>query len=184
MFILDFPVIRQSTLDTCSCASVQSCLCFFGFNHREGQIRSLMHVEKNTQEVHPRKIVRALKHFGLKAIYKKMSIEDVIKSIENERPVIINLQAWFKSKNPDYSLDNDGHYAVAIGFCRKKRRIIFSDPASFHKTYLSWEELEKRWHDGNKQDSNGKLVWDYDHMGIVVWGKKPSYNSAKIIRMR
>jgi hypothetical protein len=45
------------------------------------------------------------------------------------------------------------------------------------KVYLSYEELEKRWHDGNKTDL------DYDHMGVAVWGKKPSYKSDRIIRM-
>ena len=176
--ILDFPTIRQSTLDTCSCACVQACLCYYGFNHREGQIRSLMRVEKNTQEVHPRKIVKAIKKFGLGAIYRKSTLEDIMVYIDKGIPVILNLQAWYNSKTPDFSLDNDGHYAVAIGYDKKRRRIIFSDPASFYKTYLSFDELEKRWHDGESQS------WDYDHMGIIVWGKKPSFRSGKIIRMR
>lgn len=178
MKILDFPIIRQSTLDTCSCACVQACLCYYGINRREGQIRSMMKVEKNAQEVHPRKIVSALKKFGLKAAYSKIKLEDLISYVDYGNPTIVNLQAWYKSKHPDYSKDNDGHYAVAIGYDVNKKRIIFSDPASFHKTYLEYEELEARWHDGNKDD------WDYDHMGVVVYGRKPKYDSNKIIRMK
>jgi ABC-type bacteriocin/lantibiotic exporter with double-glycine peptidase domain len=181
--ILDFPVIRQSTLDTCSCASVQACLCYYGFDHREGQIRRLMRVERNTQEVHPRKIVKILNRFGLKAGYRKLTLNDLITYIDKGVPVIINLQAWYKTKDPDYSKDNDGHYAVAVGYDAAKRRIIFSDPACFYKTYLSYTELEKRWHDGDKVDSKGNEVWDYDYMGIAVWGKKSIFSSDKIVHM-
>lgn len=177
MNILDFPIVRQSTMDTCSCACVQSCLGYYGFNLREGQIRNLMHVQRNDQEIHPRKIVKAFKHFGLKSVYRKLTLNELMEYVDAETPVIINLQAWYRSKHPDFSQDNNGHYAVAIGYDRVKSRIIFSDPASFFKTYLSFEELEKRWHDGDKTD------WDYDHMGVVVFGKK-SYSSEKIIRMK
>ena len=175
MNALDFPIIRQSTLDTCSCASVQACLCYYGIDCREEQIRNVMQVRRNDQEIHPRKIVRAFRHFGLISVYGKLALNDLMAYVDRGTPVIINLQAWYKTKNPDFSLDNDGHYAVVIGY--DKRRIIFSDPASFYKTYLSFGELEKRWHDGDKGD------WDYDHMGIVVFGKK-SYRSEKIIRMK
>lgn len=178
MKILDFPVIRQSTLDTCSCACVQACLCYYGFNHREGQIRNLMRVKRNPAEVHPRKIVKVIKHFNLKARYKRFTIDEVIQSINLGVPVVLNIQAWSDSKDPSYyEQDNSGHYATAIGYDEKKKRIIFSDPCSFLKVYLSYEELEKRWHDGNKTDL------DYDHMGVAVWGKKPSYKSDRIIRM-
>ena len=132
MKTLDFPIIRQSTVDTCSCACVQSCLCYYGIYKREDQLRRLMRIEKHPLEVHPRKIVNALKSFGLTATYSKLEISDVIISIDEDEPVIINLQAWFRSKKPDYNTDNNGHYVVAMGY--DERRIIFSDPSCFYKT--------------------------------------------------
>ena len=177
MKILDFPVVRQSTVDTCSCATVQACLCYYGFNHREGQIRGLMHVDRTTQEIHPRKMVKVIKHFGLKALYRKLTPVDIMSYIDEGKPIILNLQAWYRSRHPNYTEDRNGHYAVAIGYDIDKGRVIFADPASFHRTYLTYEQLEKRWHDGERG------TWDYDHMGIVVWGTTPKYSSNKIIRM-
>jgi len=171
MRILDFPIVRQSTVYTCSCASVQACLCYYGLDYREGQIRRLMRIDRNTQEIHPRKIVKALKDLGLKASYKKLTLNNLIKYIERGIPVIINLQAW----GSDYNKDNSGHYAVAIGY--DSNRVIFSDPSSFYRDYLSYTELEGRWHDGDVGDI------DYSHMGIVVWGRRPVYMRDKIVHM-
>lgn len=181
MKILDFPTIRQSTTFTCSCSSMQACLCYYGFDYREEQIRRLMRIDRNTREIHPRKMVRVIKKLGLDAAYMKLALNDLIAHIDNDVPVIVGLQAWSESKKPNYNLDNDGHYVVAIGY--SEACVFFSDPASFYKTYLSYAELEERWHDGDKFDKSGKEIWDYSHMGIVVWGKKPVYRSDKIIHM-
>ena len=180
MELLDFPIVRQSTPDTCSCACVQACLCYYGLDYRDDEIRKFMDIGNGVKEVHPSKIVEALQHFGkLKAKYKKLTLDNIKVCINRHQPVILNLQAWYKSAKPNLSLDNDGHYAVAVGYdsIDQSSCIIFSDPASFYKTYLSGDELERRWHDGDKAD------WDYDHMGIIVYGRKPVYKSGVIIKM-
>ena len=175
MKILDFPIIRQSTIYTCSCASLAGILCYYGFNKRERQLANLMYVNQDSQEIHPRRIIRAARKFGLKARYAKLTIDDLIGYINKNIPVVVNFQSWSDAKIPDYTTDNNGHYATVIGYCEKKRWLIFSDPASFYRTYLSWDEFELRWHDGNVGDS------DYDHRGIIIWGKGTMYNSNKII---
>jgi len=175
--ILDFPVIRQSTRYSCSCASLQACLCYYGIDQREKQLIDQMHINKETLEIHPIKIVKMAKKYGLKARYKKLSIDSLIYYINNNIPVIINFQAWSRAATPDYTTDNNGHYAVVIGYDRNKRIIVFSDPSSYNKCYMPYDELNLRWHDGLKED------YDYDHRGIVIWGLKPQFNSKKIVRL-
>ena len=177
MKILDFPIVRQSSIDSCSCACVESCLCYFGFDYRENQIRNVMGIGAHPQEIHPKKMIKALNHFGLKTKYEKLTINDLVGYIDKDMPVILNIQAWSTSKHPDWNTDLNGHYAVAIGYDNKKKMIIFSDPASFYKTYLFYGELEKRWHDGDSKEP------DYSNMGIVVYGKSAKYKSDKIIHM-
>jgi len=173
--ILDFPVIRQSTTYTCNCACLQAILCYYGIDKREGQLAKLMNVTyRNSAEVHPKKIIKAARKFGLKTEYKKMSIATLRNYIDKDIPIIVNFQAWPTGKQKfDPSKDNNGHYAIIIGYNTKN--LIFSDPCSFYKTYLPYGEFAVRWHDGNTTDP------DYSNMGIVIYGKKPVYNS-KIIK--
>jgi predicted double-glycine peptidase len=91
-------------------------------------------------------------------------------------PVILILQAWAEKTNVDWENDwIDGHYVVAIGFDEKN--IYFEDPSSVLRTYLSFEELKKRWHDA---DTNGKKYINY---GIVAQAKKKGYNLGDIEHM-
>jgi ABC-type bacteriocin/lantibiotic exporter with double-glycine peptidase domain len=173
--MLDFPIIRQSTTYTCNCACLQACLCYYGIDKREGELAKLMNVTaENSNEVHPKKIIKTAQKFGLKAEYLKLTKEDIIDYINDDIPVIVNFQAWSEDKDPDYSYgkDSEGHYAIIIGYDGKN--FIFSDPCSFYKTSLSYKEFEERWHDGYPEDE------DYDHMGIILYGKKPVFDSKLI----
>lgn len=176
--ILNFPIIRQSTRYSCICAAFQSCLCYYGIDRREKQIINEMHINDSTPEIHPRKIIKIAKKYKLKASYKKLTINNILQYIKNNIPVIVNFQAWSSSKNPNYAVDNNGHYAVVIGFNDKKQILIFSDPSSYNKCYLSYKEFDFRWHDGDKAD------YDYDHMGIIIYGKSPVFNNDKIIKIK
>src|SRR3989339_795185 len=57
-----------------------------------------------------------------------------------------------------------------------KNKIFFDDPHSFERTFLEDKELKIKWHakEGNK---------DITNHGIAVFGKKPVYDSKKIIHM-
>ena len=76
-----------------------------------------------------------------------MAPDDLRAAIDKEHPVMLTLQAY---RDGDVAIPyserwEDGHYVVAIGYDDK--RIIFEDPASFHRTFLSDGELVERWHD-------------------------------------
>ena len=67
------------------------------------------------------------------------------------------------------------NYVVCIGY--SSDRIIFEDPSSYTRTYLSFNELEERWHD--RDDNNKK---DPESVSIVIKGK-PKFKSNKIVHM-
>lgn len=68
----------------------------------------------------------------------------------------------------------DGHYVVAIGYDRGK--IYFEDPYAYERTFLSFRELNDRWHDV----AGGNI---YNHFGIALYGKAPKFKSRRMIHM-
>ncbi len=115
-------------------------------------------------------MVRVAKHFKLKAkIMERLSVENLKKNLTKGIPVILLLQAWGrKGKNLKHDW-KDGHYAVAIGFDKKK--IYFEDPSSILRTYISCQELEERWHDRDGEKKHFKTA-------IVVSGPKKDFSSV------
>jgi len=67
------------------------------------------------------------------------------------------------------------HNCVAVGY--NDNCIFFEDPSSVTRTYLSFDEFEKRWHD---VDDNNKTK--NNHVALVVKGEK-KYNSKLIVHM-
>jgi len=167
MKIIKFPEVKQTFDYDCGAKSVQSVLFYYGIDAREDEIMRLALTDKRKGTLISG-IIRAFKKYRLKTISGKMDIKKIKEFINKEIPVIILLQSWAGGKISNWQ-DNwkDGHYAVAIGYDSKK--IYFEDPYSFVKTYLSYSELEERWHgmDGKKKCFN---------YGIAVLGKKRKKN--------
>jgi len=114
-----------------------------------------------------------LNKYNLKFDSRTMTIQDIKNYIDKKVPVIILLQAW-NGKITNYTHDfHDGHRVVAIWY--DKNKIIFEDPYSFERTFLSYQELEERWH---AKEGNKKII----HHGIAVFGDE-TYHSSKIIHM-
>ena len=70
---------------------------------------------------------------------------------------------------------NDGHWVVPIGYDSKY--IHFEDPACQYRTFLSYDELNKRWHDIDTPDK--KLF----HFGISFYGKPERFDEYESIHM-
>ncbi len=176
MVMLDFPRLRQSHSYDCGALATQAVLEYYGFDVREDKV---MKMEKtNKSGTRPKKIFGVLKKYNLKPKMEKFKISDVKRFIKNGHPVILIIQAWTDRKKIDWEKDwKDGHYVVAIGF--DKNKMYFEDPSSVLKTYMTFKELEKRWHDAESTRKKGKK---YIHCGIVVSGKK-KYDGRKIIKL-
>ena len=174
MKLLPFPDNIQTYDYDCGAKALQSVLIYYGIEVREDALMKIVHTTKSG--TNPQNIVAAAKKYKLEATASEMNIFDVKGCIDREIPVILALQAWTRKKKIDWINDwQDGHYVVAIGY--DSDRIIFADPASVQRTYLSYDESKKRWHD---VDNRGKK---YDHLGIVIFGKKPKFKDDQLIHM-
>lgn len=174
--LIPFPQFRQSTEWSCGATTLQMVLAYYGIDSREERLRKHAGTtpKRGTTAGGLQRVVR---EHGLRfAAKQQMTASEVQQYIQKKIPVILLLQAWTKKKNVNWRNDwKDGHYVVAIGY--NARHMIFADPASIHRTILTYPELEQRWHDIDA----GKTT--YDHFGIAVYGKKSRYTPTTTIHM-
>jgi len=179
---LDFPDLRQEFNYDCGVTCFQQVLIYYGIEKREDELIKLLSTEKTSIIEHGTKLskmIEVAKYYGLEAeILRNSSIKKIKELLDEKIPSILLLQAW-----RDYSVDNldwekdyhDGHYVVAVGY--NDTRIFFEDPSSVVRTYLTYEELEKRWHD---VDDNNKTK--NHHVAVVIRGEK-KYKGDDIVHM-
>jgi len=173
MKILKFPELRQTYTWDCGVCALQSILEYYGLDVRESVIMKLAKTTKGGTSATG--IKRVIKKYGLDFTAGQMTVAQIKKYLDKKTPVILLVQAW-SDKKVDWEKDwADGHYVDAIGY--DKKRIYFEDPSSVLRTYLTYKEFEKRWHDGSVKGRK------YIHWGIAVFGKKPKYNPTKPIHM-
>ncbi|MBI4114869.1 MAG: C39 family peptidase [Candidatus Niyogibacteria bacterium] len=174
MKIITFPQLRQTYSYDCGAKALQAVLVYYGIEIREDYI--IEHAKTSKTGTPIRGIINVAQKYGLKTDSREMTLKDIQDFIKKKIPVILVLQAWTEQKNVDWEKDwIDGHYVVAIGYTKDK--ILFEDPSSFERTFLKYNELEKRWHDA---DTNGKK---YFHYGIAIFGRPHTFKSKKIIHM-
>lgn len=176
--VITFPEIRQSTNYSCGVSCVQGILYYYGIDIREDKLIKIFGA-KPTTDIHsgvdPDILVSTItQRWGLRVDMRPMDIDTVKDYIDKNIPVILAIQAWRKEdkavEGTDY-LDSyqDGHYIVAVGY--NDTYIVFEEPSLLsNRGYLSYEELENRWHD---MDFNGNK---YEHLGIAIYGKPPKYD--------
>ena len=103
------------------------------------------------------------------------NLNEVKKTVKAGDPVIVLLQAWsdrYMTIGDWRSDHDDGHYAIVIGFA--KRVILFEDPASFRRTWLSEREFLARWHD---RDTRTNEI--LEHFGMFLMGRQPVKKTLK-----
>lgn len=179
---LDFPDLRQFSNFDCGVTSLQQVLIYYGIEKREDELISLLSTKRTDIIEHGTKLtkmVEVAKYYGLEAeILKNTNIEKIKELIDDGIPPILLIQAWrdFSVKNLNWEKDySDGHYVVGIGY--NDTCLFFEDPSSVTRTYLSFDEFEKRWHD--EDDDNKTKI---SHVAVVIKGEK-KFNSSTIIHM-
>ncbi|MFH0867918.1 MAG: cysteine peptidase family C39 domain-containing protein [Candidatus Woesearchaeota archaeon] len=174
MKMLRFPKLRQTYDHDCGAKALQAVLAYYGIEVREDVL--IKHTETTKDGTSIDEIVNALGEYGLDSESRTMTIEEVIGFINSKIPVMLVLQAWTKKDQVDWENDwDDGHYAIAIGYSKKK--MYFEDPSSFHRTFLAFNELKERWHDVG---TNGNKYINY---GIAIYGKKPGFKLDMPVHM-
>lgn len=172
---LRVPRGRQPSGHTCGVQALESVLAYYGCKGvRKDRLVDCTGADANGTSIIG--IEKTILHYGLRYDSRSMTIADVIRYIDNDIPVILALQAWSKVEGIDYSdVWDEGHYAVAIGY--DDSVMAFQDPSDHNITYLSFEELLKRWHD---KGIDGSV---YTSWGIAVFGRKPRYKPHVMVPM-
>ena len=151
--LLDFPGFRQTYKWNCGTTSLNMVLAYYGNDINEVEL--IKTSEANKEIGTPIEgLKKAAKGHGLK--FKEdynMTTDDLRKNVDAGHPTLIMIQTWSKLDNPDWKNEWDqGHYTVCIGYDEKK--LIFADPISITRVFLSDSGLNSRWHgfgdDGKK----------------------------------
>jgi ABC-type bacteriocin/lantibiotic exporter with double-glycine peptidase domain len=180
--ILDFPDLRQISNFDCGVTCLQQILIYYGIEKREDELIKLLDSKRTSIIEHGTKLSKikeVTEYYGLECeILKNSSIKKLKQLIDEGIPAILLLQAWrdFSVDNLDWEEDySDGHYVVGIGY--NDNCIFFEDPSAVVRTYLTYEELDKRWHDVDDDNKTKN-----SHVMIVIRGEK-KFNSEEIIHM-
>ena len=175
MKILDFPELKQTFKYDCGASALESIFSYYGLDILEEEI---IKIAKTTEKTGTPvlEIIKTINHFGLKPKLKYLTIKDLKRLVSRKIPVILRIQAWADNKNIEWKNSwKNGHYVVAVGY--DKNKIYFEDPWSIKRTYLTFKELDDRWHD---IDIDGKK---YCNCGIFILNKRAKYNPNKAIHM-
>lgn len=145
MKMLNFPELKQAHNWDCGATCLQAVFLYYGLDIAEEKIIEIAETNDDRGTL-PSKMLEAIKHFGLKAESKNLSLKKIKQYIDKEIPVILLLQAWADEANVDWLKHfESGHYVVAIGY--GEGNIYFEDPWSFARTFLPEQILLDRWHD-------------------------------------
>ena|SRR5208282_3719762 len=168
--VLTYPETRQVFDYDCGANALMSMLVYCGVEEREERIAKLAGTTKEVGTT-TEGILFTFGYFGMEvSAGEGMTTADIREAIDQGHPVMLTLQAYRDADNIEPYKDDwtDGHYVVAIGYegdgTDPSDRIIFEDPASFHRTYLTDGELNERWHDDNGAANPPKL----QHWGCIL----------------
>jgi ABC-type bacteriocin/lantibiotic exporter with double-glycine peptidase domain len=174
--VLEFPLQRQVYDYDCGIAALQSILGYYGYDVSEGELLNLLKISNEGTD--PDTIIRGADEFDLKGeLIENTTIEKIKELINQKSPVICLVQAWTDKENINWKKEWEaGHYVVAIGY--NEKGLIFSDPSSMFKTFLTYSEFQDRWHDVSI-DYQKK----YLNSIIVITGEKPEFKKNYAIQM-
>jgi ABC-type bacteriocin/lantibiotic exporter with double-glycine peptidase domain len=175
MKLMEFPELRQAYDYDCGASVLQSILFYYGEEYRESDIIEDLKVDPDIG-AEPADIIRVARKYGLRPLEKEnISIDELKSFVDSGVPVMIMVQAW-----PDTPVDwNEewdwAHWVAVIGYDDK--RIYFEDPASSKRTYLTYDELDARWHAYIDQENKS---W---HYGIIMYGRQTEYRHTNMEHM-
>jgi trk system potassium uptake protein len=158
----------------CGVKAMQLVLAYYGIELREDYLIKVLESGANGTNV--RKMISLSKSLGFEVLADSgFTLDKIRHYVDQNRPVIVPIQAWAdKNMSPDdwEKDDNDGHYVIIVGY--QPGIIIFEDPSSFRKTWLSEDEFLARWHDVDPETQD-KL----ERFAIILLGKDPVKSSME-----
>jgi ABC-type bacteriocin/lantibiotic exporter with double-glycine peptidase domain len=143
---LAVPFYKQDKHYTCGPASLQMTLQFFGLRISEEELARLAKTS-HAGTAHA-DLVCAARELGFHCyVNADAQLEEIKYFLNLGLPVVVNYVE---------PTDEDGHYAVAIGYTKNK--IVLHDPWNGPNFTLSQEEFLRRWHDSTGSTHRWLLV--------------------------
>jgi predicted double-glycine peptidase len=174
MSMLDLPTGRQTFDFDCGAKALQLVFMYYGIDVREDELMKELKTDETGTRIE--NMVSVAERRGFQAIAScEVSLETVKKFVDEKHPVIVLVQAWadrymtLEDWKQDY---NHGHYVIVIGY--SDNIIVFEDPGSIRRTWLTEEEYIARWHDMDRRTQQ-KL----NHFAMVLLGKRPAGKSIE-----
>jgi predicted double-glycine peptidase len=167
--MIDLPSGRQTFDFDCGAKALQLVMAYYGVDVREDEL--IKELEIDRYGVPAKNMISAAERKGFQVVAKcGFPLETVKQYVDENHPVIVLVQAWAERYMTleNWKEDNDdGHYVVVIG--HHGYIIVFEDPASFRRTWMTEEELIVRWHDIDPRTQER-----LDHFAMVLLGKQPA----------
>lgn len=167
--IIDLPIGRQTFDFDCGVKALQIVMAYYGVDVREDELMKDLKVSKKGVSVQNMISVAGQKGFQVEA-KSGFTLETLKRYLDEKHPVIVLVQAWAERfmTLEDWKRNNEnGHYVVVIGY--EGSILVFEDPASFRRTWLTEEEFLARWHDIDPRTKKR-----LEHFAMVLLGKPPA----------
>ena len=179
--VLNLPDVRQATTYTCGVSALQAVLFYYGVEYRESALAEFAGSNEN-EGTPPEGILKALGPVNEEwesnftgEIRQGATIEDIIALIDQEIPVIADIQAWKYDDTVAWKDDwIDGHYVVVIGY--DEDNLYFEDPALINSVgSIPKDEFLDRWHDfEGAGDYDPETSVKTQNLIIVIRGETPT----------
>lgn len=166
--LIEFPEFRQAYVYDCGASAFQCILAFFGIDEREEVLLDKLDVSEDdgTSIDNIKRVAKEEYEIETKEL-KDLTIDSLKKLLDKDVPVLMLIQAWPDEEKKDIDEWEDeweeGHYVIAVGYTDKE--IIFEDPSMVVRTYIPFNELDKRWHDVDVTPKGKEKI--LDHWGMI-----------------
>ena len=169
MSIIDFPSGRQTFSFDCGPKALQLVLAYYGIDIREDKL--IMRLKSDDLGTRPSDMKAVAESFGFRVnVHTECTVHHLTEFIDQKLPPIVLVQAWadrYLSLSAWRRTNEFGHYVIAIGY--SENAVLFEDPATTGRSWLSKQEFNARWHDVDPTD--GRLL---NHFAMVLTGKQPA----------
>jgi len=166
---IDLPSGRQAFDFDCGAKALQLVMAYYGLDIPEGNLWEELKI--SSQGTPWKNMISVAEHHGFEVITRcGVTLNTLKEYVDKDVPVIVLVQAWAKNRMALEEWRNnydDGHYAIVVGHYGSV--LVFEDPASFSKTWMTEKEFMARWHDVDPATGT-KL----EHFAMVLLGKEPS----------
>ena len=166
--MINLRIGRQTSDFDCGVTALQVVMEHYGVYMRNRELMKKLKTNENGTRYENMIALAEKKGFTVFAD-ENVTLEEVKGYIDKGYPVIVLVQAWaerymtIEEWETDY---DDGHYVVVIGY--EENIVIFEDPASTRRTWLTEEEFIARWH-----DKDTKTKKKLEQFAMVLMGKEP-----------